>query len=61
MRYRSTLNVTYVGHQGVARPQVADGGGDLQMRRVAAVANSRKEVVLQLGVSVGITNPHRKK
>jgi hypothetical protein len=36
-------------HHGMACPQVADGGDALQFWRVAAVADSRQWVVLQLG------------
>jgi hypothetical protein len=53
-------------HHGMARPRVADGGGGLQIWRVAAnisVKQSRtahKGWSSSLGLGVGLTTPHLK-
>jgi hypothetical protein len=47
-------------HHGMARPQAENGGGGLQMWRVAAnILNKQSRTAWGLGV--GLTTPHRKK
>jgi hypothetical protein len=54
-------------HNGMARPQVADGGDALQFWRVAAnILNNQSRTAEKggppaLGLGVGLTTPHRKK
>jgi hypothetical protein len=60
------LHVKWVPcHHGMARPQVAVGGGGLQVWRVAAniLTSSRgrpRSGPLAWGLGVGLTTPHRK-
>jgi hypothetical protein len=54
-------------HNGMARPQVADGGDGLQIWRVAAnVLNKQSRTASKgwsssLGLAVNLTTPHSKK
>jgi hypothetical protein len=54
-------------YRTMARPQVADGGDGLQIRRVAAnilnkqLRTADKGLSSNLGLDVGKTYPHRKK
>jgi hypothetical protein len=54
-------------HHGMARPQVVDGGNDLQIWRVIAnilkkqLQTAGKGWSYSLGFGVGLTTPHHKK
>jgi hypothetical protein len=62
MKMRDTIQVKWVPcHQGMARPQVADGGDRLQIWRVAANTLNKQSRPADKGLGVGPTTPHRKK
>jgi hypothetical protein len=47
-------------HHDIVRPQVADGGDGLQIRRVAANILNKQSRTADKGLNVGLTTPHRK-